>query len=181
MWNPENYQKAILFAGMAHAGQVFPGTQASYLVHLAEVGMEIQHAWAQAPGDWDVDLALQCALLHDCLEDTATTYVHLESVFGSAVAQGVQALTKNSDLPKSERMADSLARIIQLKQPEIAMVKLADRITNLQTPPSHWDNAKIAKYQDQAKLILAQLGFAHAILAQRLAQKIEAYTLFIAP
>lgn len=178
MWNPEHYQKAMLFAGIAHAGQFFPGTEASYLVHLSQVAMEIQHAWACAAGDWDADLALQCALLHDSLEDTATPYATLEASFGPAVAQGVLALSKNADLPKAEQMPDSLRRI-KAQPPEIAMVKLADRITNLQSPPPHWDSAKIAKYQAEARLIHAELGFANAFLAQRLQTKIEAYAVFL--
>lgn len=178
MWSPEHYQQALLFAGVAHAGQTYPGTEASYVVHLAQVAMEIQHAWTLAPGDWNVDLALQCALLHDCLEDTATPYAALEARFGPAVAQGVQALSKNPDLPKAEQMNDSLQRI-KASPPEIAMVKLADRITNLQNPPPHWDSAKIAQYQAEARVILAELGFANAFLAERLQSKIDAYSHFL--
>lgn len=178
MWNPEDYQRAIAFAGVAHAEQCLPGSPASYVVHLAQVAMEILHAWEVAPGDWDVNLAMQCALLHDCLEDTATPYHLLEKSFGPSVAQGVQALSKNAELPKEEQMMDSLSRIRQ--QPyEIAMVKLADRITNLQSPPRHWDKAKIARYQEEARLILDQLGHANAFLAQRLQAKIEAYHTFV--
>ncbi|MGE3724398.1 MAG: HD domain-containing protein [Candidatus Sericytochromatia bacterium] len=178
MWNPEHYQKAMLFAGIAHADQHFPGTEAAYVVHLAQVAMEIQYAWTLAPGDWNVDLALQCALLHDSLEDTPTPYASLEATFGPEVAQGVQALSKNPHLPKAEQMNDSLQRI-KTQPKEIAMVKLADRITNLQSPPPHWDSAKIAKYQAEARLIHDELGFANAFLAQRLMAKIEAYTDFL--
>jgi (p)ppGpp synthase/HD superfamily hydrolase len=38
-------------------------------------------------------------------------------------------------------MLDSLNRTKQL-QKEVWAVKLADRITNLQTPPTHWDTVK---------------------------------------
>lgn len=179
MWNPDHYQRAILFAGEAHAGQLFPGTQAAYVVHLAQVAMEVMNAWNNAPGDWDVDLAVQCALLHDCLEDTPTPYETVAKKFGEPVAQGVLALTKEEHLPKAEQMMDSLARIRSLNKPEIAMVKLADRITNLQSPPPHWDKAKIARYQQEAHVILDQLGYANDFLAARLRAKIEAYIRFL--
>ncbi|PKL80289.1 MAG: bifunctional (p)ppGpp synthetase/guanosine-3',5'-bis(diphosphate) 3'-pyrophosphohydrolase [Candidatus Melainabacteria bacterium HGW-Melainabacteria-1] len=179
MWNPEHYQRAIAFAGEAHAAQLYPGSKANYVVHLAQVTMEILHAWAQAPGDWDVDLAMQCALLHDCLEDTDTPYTALEAAFGERIAKGVQALSKDESLPKAERMLDSLNRIKSLGMPEIAMVKLADRITNLQAPPRGWDQAKIARYRDEAGLILAQLGHASDFLASRLQHKIAAYRHYI--
>ena len=179
MWNPEKYQQAIMFAGEAHAGQLFPGSQASYVVHLAEGSIEILHACARAPGDWDVDLAMQCALLHDSIEDTKTTYDEVEVAFGAQVAKGVLALTKNDHLPKSEQMMDSLTRIRETGQPEVAMVKLADRITNLQSPPHYWDKVKIAHYREEARVILDQLGFASAFLAQRLKDKIDAYARFL--
>jgi len=34
---------------------------------------------------------------------------------------------------------------------------MTDRIVNLGTPPSHWDQRKIASYRDEAKLILDKL------------------------
>ncbi len=179
MWNPEHYQRAIVFAGEAHAGQLYSGSQAAYVVHLAQVAMEIMHTWNQAPGDWDADLAVQCALLHDCIEDTSVDSKSLAAVFGKAVAQGVLALTKDEHLPKAEQMMDSLARIRELNRPEIAMVKLADRITNLQTPPPHWDRAKIMRYQEEARVILDQLGYANDFLADRLNQKIKAYNRYL--
>lgn len=179
MWNPELYQQAITFAGEAHATQLFPGTKANYVVHIAEVAMEILHAWGQAPGEWDVNLAMQCALLHDTLEDTDVTYEQLVEKFGEPVAQGVLALTKNEHLPKAEQMMDSLTRIRGGGKAEIAMVKLADRITNLQSPPHDWNQAKIAKYRAEAQVILDQLGFAQDFLARRLAEKIDAYQRFL--
>ena len=71
-------------------------------------------------------------------------------------------------------MRDSLERLKQ-RQNCVAMVKLADRITNLGVPPKHWDNEKKRKYRDEAKLILTELGYAHSYLANKLHEKIEAY------
>jgi (p)ppGpp synthase/HD superfamily hydrolase len=55
------------------------------------------------------------------------------------------------------------------------MVKLADRITNLQPPPRHWDRAKIRHYRDEAIEIHTRLHAASPFLAARLAEKIENY------
>jgi (p)ppGpp synthase/HD superfamily hydrolase len=98
----------------------------------------------------DGDLAVQCALLHDVVEDAGKSYEDLEKTFGKKVANGVLALTK-SNLIKSkiEKMADSLARIKEQPR-EIGMVKLADRIVNLQPPPSHWSAEKRSKYREEA-------------------------------
>jgi (p)ppGpp synthase/HD superfamily hydrolase len=72
---------------------------------------------------------MQVAILHDTIEDTDATYDDLSDKFGSRVADGVLALTKDSTLPsKSAKMADSLQRI-EAQPIEIAIVKLCDRIT----------------------------------------------------
>jgi len=75
-------------------------------------------------------------------------------------------------------MQDSLVRIL-LQTKEVWMVKLADRITNLQPPPPHWDLPKKIKHSDEAIDILQQLGPANKQLAKRLALKIEQYQLLL--
>ena len=137
----EIYQKTMRFAGEKHHDQLFPGSSANYLLHIASVSMEILLAFQHSP-DFDLDFAVQLAILHDVIEDTDTTFEELEEQFGERVAAGVLALTKNDNLPsKSAKMMDSLARIN--RQPkEVGMVKLADRITNLQEPPGYWNNQK---------------------------------------
>jgi (p)ppGpp synthase/HD superfamily hydrolase len=169
------YQKAIKFAALKHVeqNQLVPGTNLPYVVHLSNVAMEILIAAQNSP-NFDVDFAVQVALLHDTLEDTATTWEELSEAFGATIAEGVLALTKNGDLPKSERMGDSLNRIRKL-QKEVWAVKLADRITNLQIPPQHWDAAKRIAYQKEAILILEELKGGNAFLENRLRLKIAEY------
>jgi (p)ppGpp synthase/HD superfamily hydrolase len=103
--------------------------------------MEILLAHSYNP-NFDVDFAVQLALFYDTLEDTDTTYGKLARQFGKQIADGVLALIKNDSLgTKQEKMADSLRRINQLEK-EVGMVKLADRITNLQKPSKHWSPKK---------------------------------------
>ena len=85
------------------------------------------------------------------------------------------ALSKDKNFPsKVEQMKDSIERI--RKQPkEVWMVKLSDRITNLQSPPKHWDKEKIKKYRNESILILEKLGEANQYLAERLKKKIAEY------
>ncbi|MEM8891118.1 MAG: bifunctional (p)ppGpp synthetase/guanosine-3',5'-bis(diphosphate) 3'-pyrophosphohydrolase, partial [Bacteroidota bacterium] len=52
---------------------------------------------------------------------------------------------------------------------EAGIVKLADRITNLQGPPYHWSKEKAASYREEAKLILDSLKGKNAYLESRLA------------
>jgi len=173
------HQKAIKFAALKHSeqGQTTPGTQLPYVVHLSNVAMEILIA-SQHAADFDVDFAVQVALLHDVLEDTTATFEELAEVFGRETAEGVAALTKNDHLPREDKMPDSLSRTKPLRK-EIRAVKLADRITNLQTPPGHWDNLKKTEYLEEAKLILDTLSGGNPYLENRLADKIRNYEKYI--
>lgn len=176
-WSQEIYVSAYQFAARAHVGQNVPGTDISYIQHLSFVSMEVIAALREDTHKRDENLAIQCALLHDVVEDTKVTQHEVETRFGSAVAQGVQALTKDKTRPKAEQMDDSLARIVQ--QPhEIWMVKLADRISNLLPPPAHWDQTKRRYYHQEAQLILKTLGPASPSLSKRLQERINAYTAF---
>ena len=95
-------------------------------------------------------------------------------MFGEEVAQGVNALTKDESVAKADRMADALRRIQQQRR-EVWMVKLADRITNLEPAPPHWSADKRAAYRAEAQVIVKALGQAHAGLAARLNEKISQY------
>ena len=156
------------------SGQKVPGTDLPYTVHLSNVAMEILIAGSKTP-DFTMAFAVQVALLHDVLEDTSTTYEELENNFGTAIADAVQALTKNQDLPKGEQMIDSIRRIKKMPE-EVWAVKLADRITNLQPPPAHWSTTKRKEYQEEARIILKELKDGNEYLAGRLEKKIMGYS-----
>lgn len=89
------------------------------------------------------------------------------------------ALSKNEELStKKEQMDDSIRRVKQQPK-EVWMVKLCDRITNLQPPPKHWDTDKILRYRDEAICIVNQLGEANEFLAARLKLKIDGYSQYM--
>lgn len=175
-YSPDDYVRALSYAALAHRDQKVPGQPYSYVVHLTNVAVEILAVLPEEPLA-DAELAVQCALLHDVLEDTATGAEALEAAFGAAVRRGVEALTKNKSLPKAEQMPDSLRRI-QDQPFEIGMVKMADRIANLAPPPPHWEAKKIVTYREEAAAILNALGPCSSPLAKRLEGKIEEYRRF---
>ena len=173
----EIYQKAIKFAAEKHQYQTVPGTESNYLWHLSNVAMEVMMAH-QIKNNFDLNYAIQLALLHDTLEDTDTIFIELEDQFGGEVAIGVKALTKNNNLAtKKERMLDSLKRINEMPN-EVGAVKLADRITNLQKPPRNWAKEKIQYYWDETKLINQKLRGKNEYLSKRLDNKIAEYKVF---
>jgi guanosine-3',5'-bis(diphosphate) 3'-pyrophosphohydrolase len=170
------YQKAIKFAAKKHAdkNQLIPGTNLPYVVHLSNVAMEVLIA-AEKTEKFDSQFAVQIALLHDILEDTETDFDEISNEFGKDIAQAVLALTKNSKIPKENRMGDSLNRIKEMKK-EVWAVKLADRITNLQPPPEHWSFEKITEYHKKAVLIYNTLKGGNDYLENRLHKKISDYS-----
>jgi len=172
-FSPERYVAALEFAATRHRTQLVPGTELPYVVHVVSVAAELIAVLAESRVD-QPDLAVQCALLHDTIEDTGTRYDEVAAAFGTGVADGVAALSKDEALPKAERMADSLRRI-RLQPREVWMVKLADRITNLSAPPAYWSAEKRVAYRDEAIEIADALGSASQLLDTRLRERIVAY------
>ena len=181
-WSQDVYVKAWDFATLAHHGQTYggpvEGQQFDYINHVGSVAMELIWALNNTP-EADGNLAIQCALLHDTIEDTEVTYEQVASIFGTDLAEGVKALTKNESLPtKHEQMLDSLERI-KMQPVEIWMVKLADRITNLSAPPFDWTKEKKIKYREEALLIHSELHTANSHLSERLISRIDNYQKYI--
>ena len=173
MWDADGYKKALDFAARVHGAQQVPGSGFSYVVHLTKVAAEVMRACTE-DRSIDATLAVSCALLHDCIEDAGVEKDAIAETFGPAVADAVDALTKRKSLAKADRIRDSLERI-KAQPREVAMVKLADRITNLEPAPPHWSQAKRHAYREEARQILEDLRGSCAWLEARLARKIDEY------
>ena len=68
----------------------------------AQVAIEVIAALVHEDG-LDVDLAVLCAMLHEVIEETNVYREDLENEFGSSVANGVLALSKNDDLGSKQK------------------------------------------------------------------------------
>lgn len=178
MWSIDILQEAWYLASKLHDGQKYggknEGEELEYISHIGSVAFEILGAGLHDP-EMDVDLAVKCAVLHDTIEDTEFSYDNILATFGQRVADGVKALSKDESINnKRAMMLDSLSRI--KKQPkEVAMVKMADRICNLYSPPFYWDSQRRISYREEAVLILNHLNGASKYLSNRLKKKIEDY------
>ncbi len=181
-WSIDRIQEAWELASRLHDGQKYGGSRANekveYLNHIGSVVLEISNA-LQFDNTIDAELTMLCAILHDTIEDTGLKYEEVKTKFGKNVADGVLALSKDETIPDKEtKMLGSIERI--KKQPrEIWIVKMADRITNLFSPPFYWDNEKKRAYQREALFIYDQLKEADPMLAARLKRKIDEYDRFI--
>ncbi|MCS7018390.1 MAG: HD domain-containing protein [Cytophagales bacterium] len=174
MWHSDDFLKALALAGEAHASQKIPGLERPYLEHVIGVTMEALRA-ALTDESLNYNLIICCGLLHDVVEDTSVSLTTIEEQFGTQVAQGVAALTKNGALPKEKRMEDSLARILALGLPEIRIIKMADRCDNLRKPPPHWTREKILAYYNEAHYILNTLRGVNRAIEDRLEERIQQY------
>jgi len=181
LFSVEDFKTNLAFALQAHGEQKTPH-HLPYAMHFLSVASEVMAALSVEPLSFDENnVAIACALLHDVNEDTSMRVDKHSPIAGNAevIAKGVAALTKDKTLwMKKAQMEDSLKRL-KKRQDCVALVKLADRITNLDRPPSHWNHAKKEAYLKEATLILEHVGYAHGYLARKLAQKIEAYTLYM--
>jgi (p)ppGpp synthase/HD superfamily hydrolase len=176
-FDADKYDAAARFAAAAHLGQTLKGSDVPYLLHVTLVAAEVMTALQHEAVD-DPDLAVQCALLHDTVEDTSVTLDQIADRFGAVVAAGVDALSKRSGVDRA--MEDSLRRV-DASSREIRLVKLADRTANMAAPPHFWSSDKRRAYRAQAQMILDRLGDASPTLAARLAARIEAYGEFLHP
>ncbi|MXO04213.1 HD domain-containing protein [Flavobacterium sp. HBTb2-11-1] len=181
-WSIDEIQNTWQLVSKLHDGQKYGGSnegeRIEYINHIGSVVFEVLNA-SRFTENMNADLAVKCAMLHDSIEDTAFNYEKVNDLFGSEVASGVLALTKNDKIGDSlEKMLDSLNRIKQ--QPiEIWAVKMADRICNLYEPPYYWDDEKKLKYIEEAKMIHNELKDGNVYLAERLKNKTQNYYRFL--
>ena len=174
-WSQDLFFRAFSFAARAHNGQKIPGSDLPYITHIACVCAELM---AVVDEKVDGELAIQCGALHDTIEDTKTTFPDIEKEFGNRVAMGVNALSKNRELDKAIQLEESISRILQ-EPKEIWMVKMADRITNLNPPPSFWTDDKKQHYLEQSVVLYDTFKDANSTLAGRLKQRIEEYKFYL--
>ncbi len=150
----ETIRAAEAFARAAHDGQTRKGAaREPYAVHLEEVAALVA-AWG---GD---EAAVAAAWLHDTVEDCGVTGADLAARFGPQVAAVVLELTDDKALPKPERKRLQVVNAPR-KSPRAALVKLADKTSNLcailASPPVHWDRARQLAYVDWAETVVGAL------------------------
>lgn len=123
--------KAIKFIEKHHTGQVRKVSNAPYVIHPIYVSYLI----ARFKRSKHLDELIVAALLHDTLEDTNATFIEIAQEFSPFVATLVFELTSD------ENQIKLLGKNEYLKKKLVAMtsyglvIKLADRLHNVQDNP----------------------------------------------
>lgn len=129
------------YALSCHGDQMRPNHE-PYAVHLLEV-VEI----LAASGVRDCDI-LQAGMLHDVVEDTTHSLSEIREHFGRGVSELVDWMTKPEPRPGQDPAEVRSAYLRQFAQapPQAAVVKLADRLSNVQRLHTHPRPAKQRSY-----------------------------------
>jgi guanosine-3',5'-bis(diphosphate) 3'-pyrophosphohydrolase len=121
--------------------------------------------------------ALQAALLHDTLEDTATTPGELERLFGAEVRALVEEVTDDKSLPQYERKRLQAAHA-PLLSPFAKQIKIADKTCNIgdisSDQPANWPLARKREYLDWAEQVVAGCRGCNAALEARFDEVLNA-------
>ncbi|MDA1081089.1 MAG: bifunctional (p)ppGpp synthetase/guanosine-3',5'-bis(diphosphate) 3'-pyrophosphohydrolase [Gemmatimonadetes bacterium] len=122
--------RAYHFSDRAHTGQRRKNGD-PFVTHCIEV--------AKILADLQLDsVTVASGLIHDVVEDTATTIEDVEREFGREVAQIVDGLTKIGHLPMTSTQDRQVGNYRKLllsiaKDVRVILIKLADRLHNMRT------------------------------------------------
>jgi guanosine-3',5'-bis(diphosphate) 3'-pyrophosphohydrolase len=146
--------RAATFAAERHRAQRRKDIEASpYINHPLAVATLL----AAEGGVTDVDL-LVAALLHDTVEDTATSFDDLAEQFGIVVRDLVSEVTDDKSLPKERRKQLQIENAPN-KSDRARQLKIADKTCNVRdiddSSPAGWDHARKFQYLDWAEHVVA--------------------------
>ena len=113
----KTFDRAVIFATIAHEGQFRKDTKIPYILHPVE-------AAAIAGTMTSDEEILAAAVLHDTLAHTDTTAKDIADLFGRSVAELVQAGTwKSRDQETLDRLAQESAAV--------QIIALGDKLSNI--------------------------------------------------
>lgn len=136
--------RAATFAADKHRDQRRKDVEASpYVNHPLAVAELLANA-----GVNDIELLI-AALLHDTVEDTATTSDELTQQFSASVGELVAEVTDDKSLPKERRKQLQIENAPH-KSDRAKQLKIADKICNIRDidnqSPADWDMARKIEY-----------------------------------
>lgn len=139
----DDREQALAYATKAHSGQT-RSDGSPYIRHPERVAQNVER-FKQSK---NLDALISAAYLHDTVEDTNTTTEDLEKMFGGLVASLVQELTSDKDAVKQQGKTDYLSKKMAAMTSYALVIKLADRLDNVQDIAT----AKSASWRKKYKL-----------------------------
>jgi len=130
---------AKMLAEFLHAKQTYDDQD--YIYHIDMVVYVLERF-----GIHDED-AILAAYLHDSVEDTTATLKLIEKYFGKEVMLLVNAVTNEQGLNRKERNIKTYHKLMQ--HPNAIVVKLADRIANVEQALSKGNMRFFKMYADE--------------------------------
>ncbi|QQV75305.1 hypothetical protein H6P87_00858 [Rickettsia tillamookensis] len=127
----EEIKKGIFYARKYHGSQMRQSGD-PYYSHPIEVAIMLAVFVAEEAPKLYTSNMINAALLHDTIEDTELTEEVITTIFGLEVANHVEGLTRIKPYGKISA-EESLNLLIQQKRYDTALIKLFDRIHNIQT------------------------------------------------
>ncbi len=121
---------AFTYADASHHGQLRKSGE-PYIIHPIAV--------AEIVADLELDVdSVIAALLHDCIEDTASTHEEIAKKFGPTVAElveGVTKLTRVQYVTKEEEQMENLRKMLiaMSRDIRVILIKVCDRLHNMRT------------------------------------------------
>ena len=152
--DPAKLFHALAFAAEKHRMQRRKDADATpYINHPIAVATVLAVEGAVTDG-----ATLLCALLHDTVEDTDTTFAELAHQFGDEVAELVRELTDDKSLAKRERKRLQIEHA-KTSSARAKQVKIADKICNVRDvaacAPADWPLQRRVDYLRWSELVVA--------------------------
>lgn len=145
----KDLEKALLFSISKHDGQIRSGNKKPYIFHPISVA----NILFTVKESRNIYMLAICALLHDTVEDTNTSYDEIRSLFGSNVAAIVEELTSD----KEEILRSGKAKYLSDKMNQMSSyafcVKLCDRLDNLRDSVDMNEKFRIRIVSDTNQII----------------------------
>jgi (p)ppGpp synthase/HD superfamily hydrolase len=149
--------EAVDFAVVRHGDQTRPAGE-PYVEHLLEVVCVL----VEAVGTTDIDV-VRAGVLHDVVEDTECSLGEVRERFGDRVAGLVDWVTKPAPSEGQTREETRAAYLARLRSaPDDALlVKLADRLSNVQRLDTHPRPEKRRSYYQETVRSIVPLAQSH--------------------
>ena len=149
----EDSASALHYAVKAHEGQ-FRSDGSPYAKHPERVADFVRRFKKSK----NLDALISAAFLHDTIEDTDTTHEDLEKMFGGLVASLVKELTSDKDKIKEVGKTDYLSQKMAKMSSWALVIKLADRLDNVQDIATAKTPEWRRKYRSETEAVLDRLA-----------------------